>query len=147
MNAKPFDRSDYIEKRRRWMYASYSALIVSLVPTFYIYGNSYAKSQAYNNNVDISYEDARNWQTASNVMIGVSATAGAFFVYELIRYLVAAENVLPKAARPLSRKEKQSLMREQLENQKKSELLNVSEENPEDDAGQMRGETENKSEN
>ncbi len=46
VNAKPFDRSDYIEKRRRWMYASYSALIVSLVPTFYVYGNSYAKSQA-----------------------------------------------------------------------------------------------------
>lgn len=147
VNAKPFDRSDYIEKRRRWMYASYSALIVSLVPTFYIYGNSFAKSQAYNNNVDISYEDARNWQTASNVMLGVSATAGAFFVYELIRYLVAAENVLPKAARPLSRKEKQSLMREQLENQKKSEPLPVSEENPEDDARQMQDETEKKSEN
>ena len=60
---------------------------------------------------------------------------------------MAAENVLPKAARPLSRKEKQSLMREQLENQKKSELLNVSEENPEDDARQMQDETEKKSEN
>lgn len=130
VNAKPFDRSDYIEKRRRWMYASYSALIVSLVPTFYVYGNSYAKSQAYNSNFDISYNEAKSWQTASNVMIGVSATAGAFFVYELIRYLVAAENVLPKAAKPLSKKEKQILL-QQIENEKTEKNNQIEEiENP-----------------
>lgn len=127
VNAKPFDRSDYIEKRRRWMYASYSALIVSLVPTFYVYGNSYAKSQAYNSNYDISYDDAKNWQTASNVMIGVSATAGAFFVYELIRYLVVAENVLPKSAKTLSKKEKQIIL-QQIEDEKQQKL-NSEEEN------------------
>ena len=124
VNAKPFDRSDYIEKRRRWMYASYSALIVSLVPTFYVYGNSFAKSQAYNSNFDISYNEAKSWQTASNVMIGVSATAGAFFVYELIRYLVAAENVLPKAAKPLSKKEKQILL-QQIENERKTQIEEI----------------------
>lgn len=130
VNAKPFDRSDYIEKRRRWMYASYSALIVSLVPTFYVYGNSFAKSQAYNSNFDISYNEAKSWQTASNVMIGVSATAGAFFVYELIRYLVAAENVLPKAAKPLSKKEKQILL-QQIENEKNEKNTQIEEiENP-----------------
>lgn len=130
VNAKPFDRSDYIEKRRRWMYASYSALIVSLVPTFYVYGNSFAKSQAYNSNFDISYNEAKSWQTASNVMIGVSATAGAFFVYELIRYLVAAENVLPKAAKPLSKKEKQILL-QQIENEKNEKKTQIEEiENP-----------------
>lgn len=127
VNAKPFDRSDYIEKRRRWMYASYSALIVSLLPTFYVYGNSYAKSQAYNSKLDVSYEDAKGWQTASNVMVGISATAGAFFVYELIRYLVAAENVLPKQAKTLSKKEKQIVL-EQIENEK-LEKLNSGEEN------------------
>lgn len=126
VNAKPFDRSDYIEKRRRWMYASYSALIVSLVPTFYIYGNSFAKSQAYNSNFDILYNEAKSWQTASNVMIGVSATAGAFFVYELIRYLVAAENVLPKAAKPLSKKEKQILL-QQIENEKNEKNTQIEE--------------------
>ena len=126
VNAKPFDRSDYIEKRRRWMYASYSALIVSLVPTFYVYGNSYAKSQAYNSNFDVSYDEAKSWQTASNVMIGVSATAGAFFVYELIRYLVAAENVLPKAAKPLSKKEKQILL-QQIENEKNEKNTQIEE--------------------
>lgn len=126
VNAKPFDRSDYIEKRRRWMYASYSALIVSLVPTFYVYGNSFAKSQAYNSNFDISYNEAKSWQTASNVMIGVSATAGAFFVYELIRYLVAAENVLPKAAKPLSKKEKQILL-QQIENERNEKNTQIEE--------------------
>ena len=127
VNAKPFDRSDYIEKRRRWMYASYSALIVSLIPTFYVYGNSYAKSQAYNSKFDISYGDAKNWQTASNVMLGVSATAGAFFVYELIRYLVAAENVLPKPAKTLSKKERQIVL-QQIENER-LEKLNSGENN------------------
>ncbi len=54
-------------------------------------------------------------------MIGVSATAGAFFVYELIRYLVAAENVLPKSAKTLSKKEKQVIL-QQIEDEKQQKL-------------------------
>lgn len=109
INVKPFDRSKYIEKRRRWMYTSYSVLIVSLIPTFYCYGNSFATSKSYNINANnnlsgysISLSDAQNWQTASNVCIGISCACGAWFVYELVRYLQSANTVLPAKAKPLS---------------------------------------------
>lgn len=121
LNVKTFDRSKYIENRRRWMYTSYSVLICSLIPAFYCYGNSYAASRAYNSNAssaasslfsgsssssnyNISYEDAKNWQTASNITIGISCICGAWFVYELVRYLQSANTVLPAKAKKVSDK-------------------------------------------
>ena len=85
LNANPFDRNAYIEKRRKLMYSSYSALIVSLIPTFYCYGNYFSAASAYNKRYDYSYEDAAKWQTASNVTTGISIACGAFFAYELTR--------------------------------------------------------------
>ncbi|MDE5899251.1 MAG: hypothetical protein K2H09_08335 [Treponemataceae bacterium] len=105
VDARPFDRSDYIEKRRRWLYASYSALIVSLLPSFYTYGNYYAAANSYNSGSGVSYEKAKNWQLASGISIGISASCGVFFIYELVRYLKAANSVLPAPARPLGRRE------------------------------------------
>lgn len=119
LSIKTFDRSKYIESRRRWMYTSYSILICSLIPTFYCYGNSYAASRAYNSNVssssnsifsgssatssyNISYQDAKNWQMASNITTGISVACGAWFVYELVRYLHAANTVLPAKAKKIS---------------------------------------------
>lgn len=99
VKGKPFDKSDYIEKRRRWMYGSYSVLICSLLPTFYCYGNSHASAMAFNNDRNISYDEAKQWQTASNVTMGISGVCGVFFVYELIRYLKAANSVLPYEAK------------------------------------------------
>lgn len=102
VNAKPFDRSKYIEKRRKWMYASYSALIVSLIPTFYTYGNYFSSANAYNERYRIARNDVEKWQTASNVSLGITLGCSAFFVYELVRYLVSANSVLPAEARKLS---------------------------------------------
>lgn len=99
VKGKPFDKSDYIEKRRRWMYGSYSVLICSLLPAFYCYGNSHGTAVAYNNDRGISYDEAKKWQTASNVTMGISCACGAFFIYELIRYLKAANSVLPYEAK------------------------------------------------
>lgn len=121
LSIKTFDRSKYIESRRRWMYTSYSILICSLIPTFYCYGNSYAASRAYNLNAsssansifsgssasssyNISYQDAKNWQLASNITTGISVACGAWFVYELVRYLQAANTVLPAKAKKISDK-------------------------------------------
>ncbi len=117
-NAKPFDRSDCIDKRRHWMYASYSALIVSLMPAFYCYGTSYAKTMAYNDGHDVSRSEAQNWQYASWATTGISISCGVFFVYELVRYLKAASTVLPVNAKPVSKKE---LKRIQAENARKAE--------------------------
>lgn len=105
VKAKPFDHSAYIEKRRKLMYGSYSLLIVSLMPTFYCYGNSYAAAMAYNHDHGVSYEEAMRWQTASNITIGISGACGVLFIYELIRYLNAANTVLPVQAKPLSEKQ------------------------------------------
>ena len=102
LNANPFDRNAYIEKRRKLMYSSYSALIVSLIPTFYCYGNYFSAASAYNKRYDYSYEDAAKWQTASNVTTGISIACGAFFAYELTRYLLAANTVLPAEAKKMS---------------------------------------------
>ena len=102
LNAKPFDRSKYIEKRRKWMYSSYSALIVSLIPTFYCYGNYFSSASAYNKRYDFSYDEAVKWQTAYNVTSGISIACGVFFTYELTRYLLAANTVLPAEAKKMN---------------------------------------------
>lgn len=102
VQVKAFNRSDYIEKRRKMMYISYSALIVSLMPTFYCYGNSYAASRGYNYDLGISRDDAIAWQNASNICTGVSVAIGAWWIYELVRYLQSANTVLPASARPVN---------------------------------------------
>ena len=61
-------------------------------------GNSTAASKAYNGDQRISYSEAKKWQTASNVTAGISIGCGVWFVYELVRYLIAANQVLPATA-------------------------------------------------
>lgn len=87
------DKSDYIEKHRRRMYNAYSVLIVSLIPYFYTKGNlDYYTTE--NNLAKI-----QTWQTANKVSGGISIAAGTYFVYELVRYFIAADSVLPKNAK------------------------------------------------
>lgn len=101
VKANPFDRSSYIDKRRKIMYASYSGLIISLMPTFFVYGNYVAAANAYNSGSGaISYEVASGWETANYITTGVSVACGAFFIYELVRYLMAANTVLPQEVKP-----------------------------------------------
>ena len=83
------------------MYASYSGLIISLMPTFFVYGNYVAAANAYNSGSGaISYEVASGWETANYITTGVSVACGAFFIYELVRYLMAANTVLPQEVKP-----------------------------------------------
>lgn len=105
VDAKTFNRSDYIEKRRKIMYASYSALMISLMPYFFCYGNYNSFLMANKNGTDIDFQEGNRWQVASNVTGGISIAAGCFFVYELVRYLVAANSVLPVTAKKLSEKD------------------------------------------
>ena len=96
--AEPFDRSKYIDKRRRRLYTSYSVFITSLVATFYTYGTFYTEGIAYSKGyTDI--ERAKRWQTASQVCTGISIGCGAWCIYELVRYFIAADKVLPSRAR------------------------------------------------
>ena len=125
VNLKAFDKSKYIDVRRRWMYASYSALIVSLVPAFYCYGNHVSSAKAYNDGAGMSYETARKWETASNICVGISAGCGALFLFELFRYLKAANSVIPTKAKKISSKE---LTKIQLRTEKDGENQNHEEE-------------------
>lgn len=98
VNARTYDRSKDIDKRRRWMYAAYSVFMVSLIPTFVTYGTFSSELTAYQNRRG-SYETASAWQTATWISAGVSIAAAGFFIFELVRYLVAANSVLPATAK------------------------------------------------
>ena len=90
--------SDYIEKRRRWMYTSYSVLVTSLIPVFYCKGQVKSYINANSLGYITSNEDlakANKWITASNITTGISIGCGIWFTYELIRYLYTANKVLP----------------------------------------------------
>ncbi len=98
VNLKLEDRDELIKKRRRWMYASYSALITSLIPAMYTYGNALVYVNAYKGEYgDLS--TAQAWNTAAYICMGVSISCGVFFAYELVRYLIAADSPLPKKAK------------------------------------------------
>ena len=103
VNARAFDRSSYIEKRRRWMYAAYSSLVTSLVPSFAAYGlyTNFAAQASVTGDM----APAERLRYASVAAAAVSVGCGLFFGYELGRYFVAANSVLPATARPSGRPE------------------------------------------
>ncbi|MBR1535543.1 MAG: hypothetical protein IJ630_01235 [Treponema sp.] len=98
VNARPFDREANIDKRRRWMYTAYTALILSLPFTFYFKGEFTAENTAYAQGRG-DYDRLTGLQTKSNICAGISATFGAWTVFELVRYLIAADKVLPAKAK------------------------------------------------
>lgn len=88
-----FDRTSYIDKRRRWFYVSYSAFITSLMGAFYTAGR-YAAMNGYE-----TQDTLDKWQMARNITAGVSVACGGWMIYELVRYIRAASKVLPAEAR------------------------------------------------
>ena len=95
---KTIDRMAYIDKRRKIMYGTYSVFMLSLIPTFYTYGNYQNYVNLYKN-YQTDLKTAQNWQTATNVTRFITIGCGVLWAYELVRYLVAANSVLPQNAR------------------------------------------------
>lgn len=95
INPKPMDRMEYINTRRKWMYGAYTLFMASLIPTFYTYGNFQIQSELYSKQLS-DYQTAKRWQTASAVCEVITVGFGIFWGIELIRYLVAANSVLPQ---------------------------------------------------
>ena len=89
------DRMEYINTRRKWMYGAYTLFMASLIPTFYTYGNFQIQSELYSKQLS-DYQTAKRWQTASVVCEVITVGFGIFWGIELIRYLVAANSVLPQ---------------------------------------------------
>lgn len=97
VDAKPFDRAANIDRRRRSMYVAYSALICSLPVTFYFLGEFTAANRAYMAG-RATYDDAVKWRNRANVSQVVTGICAGWFVVELVRYLWAANRVLPAEA-------------------------------------------------
>ena len=95
VNAKPFDRQANIDKRRRWMYTAYTALICSLPFTFYNLGEFTAENTAYSQGRG-DLERLKDLQGRTNICLGVTAVCGVWVVIELVRYLWSADRVLPE---------------------------------------------------
>ena len=98
INPKTFDREKYIDTRRRWMYGSYSLLILSLIPTFITTGELQNTAKLYTNGLE-TYEKAQQIQTLNNIFCGISIGCGVLFVFEIVRYFIAANSVLPQKAK------------------------------------------------
>ena len=88
-----------IEKKRKIMYNSYAALIVSLPVTFSLFGKHIDEynSWARGNNVR---DDLDKWQIAYYTAAGISAGLGINFLVQLGLYLHAANSVLPEKVIP-----------------------------------------------
>ena len=104
---KTVNHKDFIEKRRREMYLSYSILVTSLIPSLICKGivESYKPMLADTNrqkdivNLDEKIQTANGWVLASNIFTGVSIACGVWFVIELYRYFSAANSVLPASTK------------------------------------------------
>ena len=92
------NKGETVESRRKKMSWSYSLLTISLMPTLFTYGNLNSTINRYNNGKE-SLSTVKNWQTGFYVSAGISIGCGIFFVYELVRYLMAANQVVPNKAR------------------------------------------------
>ena len=98
INPKPIDREKYIDTRRKWMYGSYSLLIVSLIPTFISAGELNNAVKLYNDGI-WDYNKAKPYEITANICSAISIGCGVLFVFELIRYFYAANSVLPQKAK------------------------------------------------
>ena len=104
---KAVNHSDFIEKRRRQMYLSYSILVTSLVPTIITKGTvkSYkailadTEKQKKIDNLEEKIKTANNWVLSSNISSAISIACGVWFVFELYRYFTAANSVLPQSTK------------------------------------------------
>lgn len=99
INPKIRKEKDYIDTRRKKMYGAYTLLMISLIPNFYCNGefqNSYEILQLLQ--TQESYQTAKKWALSSDICTGISIGCGVLFAYELVRYLFAANSILPQKA-------------------------------------------------
>lgn len=102
MKLRVFDVSKNIDKRRRMLYVSYSALLLSLPFMFYCYGKfssyQYGYSLGYGN---VPRDDVERYRNLSFVSIGLVSACGAWMLGELVAYLIAVDKILPPKAKKI----------------------------------------------
>ena len=122
LKAHNFDANEYIDHRRRYMYGTYTLFMLSMVPYFYTYGNYYNAASLYNKGLG-DYDDALMWQTRNQICGGIAIGFGALFIYELVRYLVAANSVLPVKTKAISPKKLERKRKAAISKRLKKEAL------------------------
>ncbi len=95
------DNHAVIEKRRIWTYRGYSALVLSLPVTIFTSGKYLAAGRAYSLGRIDDYNEVLLWNTMRYGGLALTGASAGFFVYEIVRYLVAANSVLPKNVKPV----------------------------------------------
>ena len=97
---KVFDISKNIDRRRKMMYLSYSALMLSLPFLFYTYGRFISCQRGVQTSYgEVTAEDYNKYRNLSLVGSGISAACGVWFVCELVAYLIAVDKTLPPKAK------------------------------------------------
>ncbi len=97
---KVFDIGKNIDRRRKIMYLSYSALILSLPYLFYTYGRFTTYQRGVQTNYgNVQKEEYDKYRTLSLVGTGITAACAAWFVCELVAYLIAVDKTLPPKAK------------------------------------------------
>lgn len=99
---KVVDLSKNIDRRRKMMYLSYSALIMSLPYLFYTYGRFTTYQRGVQTNFgDVQKDEYNKYRTLSLVGTGITAACGVWFVCELVAYLIAVDKTLPPKAKKI----------------------------------------------
>ena len=100
---KVFDVSKNIDRRRKMMYLSYSALMISLPFLFYTYGRFTTYQRGLQTGFGhVSMDEYNKYKNLSLVGTGITAACGVWFVCELVAYLIAVDKTLPPKAKKVN---------------------------------------------
>nr|WP_318711078.1 hypothetical protein [uncultured Treponema sp.] len=105
INGKPLDHESFIDKRRIWTYRAYSLLVLSMPFTLYYIGQYNSAAYAYNSGSLRDVDEVYRIENKKNICLGITAACTGFFIVELVRYLIAANSVLPVNAHKASARE------------------------------------------
>ncbi len=94
-NPKTENPADIIEKKRKIMYHSYSALIASL-PVFFILNGQYNNELFAWGSGNGSGDTVKSWEIAKNASMGVSIGLGINWLVQLGLYIYSVNTILPE---------------------------------------------------
>ena len=95
IKGKPSDRAAVIDRRRIIAYRAYTAVVLSVPITLFCLGKYYALEGAYYRGSMEDPDEMDKWQNYSLISLGVTMGCLGFFIFELSRYLKAANSLLP----------------------------------------------------
>lgn len=102
VKGKPMDHASYIDNRRIWTYRAYTLLVLSMPFTLFTVGKYNAAVNAYNASSLNTLDEVERWEKSKKIATSITTVCACLFGLELIRYLYAANSVLPEIAHKAS---------------------------------------------